>query len=117
MTMKPKIILTEEVVSQMQELETKKNELEIKLADEQRKLEQIQQVMQENTVLEVKAKAYINEFIMLQNNLWRKNKELYPEIRLLVLQKTLEKIGVPASTDPAAAAGSEAAPANPAPSK
>jgi hypothetical protein len=111
MSMKPKVILTEEVVAQMQELESKKNELDLKLADEQRKLEQIQQVMEENTILEVKAKAYINEFLSLQNSLWGKNKEYYPEIRFLIMQKTVELLGI-ASAEAAAAGAAEAPPAD-----
>ena len=108
MTMKPKVILTEEVIAQMQEYEQKQNDLELKLEEEQRKFEQIQQVLQENAILETKAKALINEYISLHFSLWGKNKEFYPEIRLGVVQKALELIG---SANAEAAAADGAAPA------
>ncbi len=90
MSLKPKVMVTEEVITLIQKYETRKNALELKLEKEKRRLDQVHQVLQENSLLEGKAKVLINEFLMLQSSLWTKNKDFYPETRLAILQKAVD---------------------------
>jgi hypothetical protein len=90
MIIKPKVIVTEDVITQIQKFESRKNNLELKLEKEKRRLEQVHQVLQENNLLEAKAKVLINEYLMIQTSTLQKNKEYYREIRLAIIQKALD---------------------------
>ena len=92
MSLKPKIILTEEVVAQIPALLIRKNELTLARDEVAARLATIEQVMKENTILETKTKEQVDESVTLYLEEWIKIREYYPEVRLGILQKTLEFI-------------------------
>jgi hypothetical protein len=101
MSMKPKIILTEEVTTQIMEYETKRDQLTLKRTEIEDRFNMIQQVVQENAALEQKAKKLIEQYqeLMIQESL--KLKQYFPEIRLGILQKIVEFIGATPAADAA----------------
>jgi hypothetical protein len=101
MSMKPKIILTEEVTSQIMEYESKRDQLTMKRAEIEDRFNMIQQVVQENAALEQKAKKLIEQYQELMNQESLKLKQYFPEIRLGILQKIVEFIGVTPAADAA----------------
>jgi hypothetical protein len=105
MSMKPKIILTEEVTSQIMEYESKRDQLTMKRTEIEDRFNMIQQVVQENAALEQKAKKLIEQYQELLEQESVKRKQYFPEIRLGILQKIVEFIG---ATPPADAAGGSA---------
>lgn len=114
MSMKPKIILTEEVTTQIQEFEIKRDQLANTRSEIEERFNTIQQVIQENASLEAKARKLIEEFTQLDEAENAKRKEYFPEIRLGILQKIVEFIGVPPPPEGSApAAGSGDAPPAP----
>jgi hypothetical protein len=107
MSMKPKIILTEEVTSQIMEYESKRDQLTLKRTEIEDRFNTIQQVVQENAALELKAKKLIEEYQALKNQESTRMKQYFPEIRLGILQKIVEFIGATPAADsgPADASG------------
>jgi hypothetical protein len=101
MSMKPKIILTEEVTTQIMEYESKRDQLTMKRTEIEERFNMIQQVVQENAALELKAKKLIEEYLELQNAESIKSKQCFPEIRLSILQKIIEFIGATPPAEPA----------------
>ena len=102
MSMKPKIILTEEVTTQIQELEIKRDQLALNRTEAEDRFNTIQQVLQENSLLEAKAKKLVEEFITLKESENGKLKKYFPEVRLGILQKIVEFVGVPPVAEGAA---------------
>ena len=90
MTFKPKIIITEEIASLIPPLQAKKTELTLARDEVVRRLNTIELVIKENEVLEAKAKEQIAESINLFIEERARVKDCYPEVRLGILQKTLE---------------------------
>lgn len=90
MSFKSNVIVTEEVLKQTQELQAKKDELTLTRNEKAARLATIEHVMKENELLEAKAKEQMLESVDLFLEQWAKMKEYYPEVRLGILQKTLE---------------------------
>lgn len=90
MSLKPKMILTEEINVQIPQMITRKNELTTAFQIVSSRLAKIEQVMKENNVLEEKTKEQVTESVMLFHEELEKIKECYPEIRFNVLQKALD---------------------------
>jgi NADH:ubiquinone oxidoreductase subunit E len=90
MSLKPKMILTEEIVSQAPQLLARKNELTLAHQEVSARLASIEQVMKENSILEAKTKEQVAESLSLLLEEAEKVKECYPEIRFNILQKALE---------------------------
>lgn len=95
MSLKPKMILTEELVTQAPQLLARKNELMLAYQEVSARLASIEQVMKENSVLEAKTKEQVAESLALFAEEIEKIKECYPEIRFNVLQKALEFVTPP----------------------
>jgi hypothetical protein len=110
--MKPKIILTEEVTTQIMEYETKRDQLTLKRTEIEDRFNMIQQVVQENAALEQKAKKLIEQYQELLGQESVKKKQYFPEIRLGILQKIVEFIGATPPADPASGGGAPAGDAN-----
>jgi len=92
MSIKPAIILTETLATQIQELILKKDELTLTRDEIAARLATIEQVIAENTALAQKTKEQVAESVNLFLEEWKKIQECYPEVRLGVLQKTLDLI-------------------------
>lgn len=94
MSFKPKIIVSEEVITLLPPLYAKKDELTIARDQISERLATIEMVIKENEVLEAKTKEQVSESVNIFLEEWKKSKEYYPEVRLGVLQKALEFITV-----------------------
>ena len=92
MSFKPKVIVTEEVVTLIPPLYARKDELTIARDQIANRLATIEMVIKENEVLEAKTREQVSESVSLFLQEWHKTKECYPEIRLGILQKALEFI-------------------------
>jgi len=92
MSFKPKVIVTEEVITLLPPLYAKKDELTIARDQIAERLATIEMVIKENEVLEAKTKELVAESVNLFIEEMKKNIEYYPEVRLGVLQKSLEFI-------------------------
>lgn len=90
MSLKPKMILTEEIVALVPQMIMKKGELELAFSEVSARLASIEQVMKENSVLEEKTKELVAESLSLYLEECEKIKTCYPEIRLNVLQKAID---------------------------
>jgi len=91
MSIKPAIISTETLASQVQELGLKKDELTLTRDEAAERLRTIEQVINENATLAKKTKEQVAESVALYLEEWAKVKELYPEIRLGILQKIVDR--------------------------
>ena len=94
MSFKPKVIVTEEVVTLIPPLYARKDELTIARDQIANRLATIEMDIKETEVLEAKTKEQVSESVNLFMEEWKKSKEYYPEVRLGVLQKALEFITV-----------------------
>ena len=90
MSIKPETIATEDVITQTLALQVRKNELTLTRDEVAARLNTIEQVINENELLQTKTKEQVAESVDLYLDEWEKMKEFYPEIRLGILQKTLE---------------------------
>jgi Tfp pilus assembly protein PilN len=95
MSLKPKVILTEELADQIQALMIKKDELLLQRDEVAQRLQTIEMVNKENAALAAKTKEQVAESVDLFLEEWKKIPELYPEVRLGILQRTLELITPP----------------------
>ena len=90
MSLKPKIIATEELNSAMLTLQVRKEELTLTRDEALARLNSIEQVLKENKILEAKTHEQVSESVNLYLEEWIKMREFYPEVRLGILQKTLD---------------------------
>ncbi len=90
MSFKPETIATEDVITHTLALQVRKNELTLTRDEVAARLNTIEQVINENELLQAKTKEQVAESVDLYLDEWEKMKEFYPEIRLGILQKTLE---------------------------
>ena len=90
MSIKTETIATEDVITQTLALQVRKNELTLTRDEVAARLNTIEQVINENELLQTKTKEQVAESVDLYLDEWEKMKEFYPEIRLGILQKTLE---------------------------
>ncbi len=90
MSFQPKVIVTDEVAAQILALQLKKDELTLTRDHVAARLHTIEHVLKENEVLEKRAKELVTESVQLHLEEWAKIKVLYPEVRLGILQKTLD---------------------------
>ena len=95
MSLMPKITLTEELTVQIQALQIKKSELILARDEIVERLRAIELVNKENAALTAKTKEQVSQSIDLYLEEWKKIPEFYPEVRLGVLQKTLELVTPP----------------------
>lgn len=90
MSLKPKIIVTEDVATQMLALVVRRDELTLTRNEVAARLATIEQVIKENEMLEAKTREQVAESVNMYLEEWIKMKEYYPEVRFGILQKTLE---------------------------
>jgi len=92
MSIKPPVILTEQLAGLVQGLLLKKDELTLTRDEIAARLATIEQVISENAALAQKTKEQVAESVDLFLEEWKKVKEYYPEVRLGILQRTLEMV-------------------------
>ena len=92
MSIKPPVMLTEKLNEQIQALLLRKNELILSRDEIAERLRMIEQVINENAALEQKTKEQVAESVDLFLEEWKKIHDYYPEVRLGILQRTVEMI-------------------------
>jgi hypothetical protein len=95
MSLKPKITLTEELNTQTLALKVRKDELTLTRDEVLARLNSIEQVLKENEILVAKTHEQVTESVNMYLEEWIKMREYYPEVRLGILQKTLEFVMPP----------------------
>lgn len=90
MSVKPNILVTEEVAQQVKALQARKAEVTAKRDEAALRLKTIEQIMQESVMLINKTKEQVTESVDLFLEEWTKIKELYPEVRLEINKKAVE---------------------------
>lgn len=89
-SLKPKVILTEDLAKLTLELQVRKDELTLTRDEVAARLANIEQVMKENAMLEQKTREQVAESLELYLDEWQKMKAFYPEVRLGILLKAME---------------------------
>ena len=88
--MKPKITVTEEVHTQTQALQVKRAELILARNATADRLSAIERIVEESARLDSLAKEQLEESVTSYLEEWEKNKELYPEVRLGMLESIVQ---------------------------
>ena len=90
MTLKPNVITQEQVVEQMLALVPQKQALDSTLAQLEKRIHLIENSLKENDQPRTQVKELIHISLEHFNVEWKRKSDFFPEIRLAILQKTLE---------------------------
>ncbi len=91
----PEIITPEQVAEQTHAMMQQKDQLESQIRDLSHRLKQIESSLAEAEGLKHKIQEQIKISVDHVNTEWKRKSEYYPEIRLKILEKTLELVAPP----------------------
>ena len=95
MSLKPPVITQDQLIEQVQHMDQQKQQLDHTLSLLQHKLQMIEKSLGENDQLKHKVQELMEVSLNLFQEEWKRRTEFYPEVRLKILEKTVDLLAPP----------------------